>query len=133
MLFIGYYHHSSKEIEQARYEGANIKMKYNYRFLGKRSSIENFEGYSKLSSTALQIFERMTATDTIEVYRLSDLCKDQEKDSDKRRRIGIREYVYEALMELCRARLVLRAFVNDDEYFIVNYSLLNRLIGKGVR
>ena len=79
------------------------------------------------------IFERMTDTDTIEVYRLSDLCKDQEKDSDKRRRIGIREYVYEALMELCRARLVLRAFVNDDEYFIVNYSLLNRLIGKGVR
>ena len=133
MLFIGYYHKSSKEIEQARYEGANNKMKYNYRFLGKRSSIENFEGYSKLSSTALQIFERMTDTDTIEVYRLSDLCKDQEKDSDKRRRIGIREYVYEALMELCRARLVLRAFVNDDEYFIVNYSLLNRLIGKGVR
>ena len=133
MLFIGYYHKSSKEIEQARYEGAIVKMKYNNRFFGKRLSIENFEGYNKLSSTALLIFERMTDTDTIEVYRLSDLCKDQEKDSDKRRRIGIREYVYEALMELCRARLVLRAFVNDDEYFIVNYSLLNRLIGKGVR
>ena len=133
MFFIGYYHKSSNEIEQARYEGAIVKMKYNNRFLGKRSSIETFEGCEKLSTKALDIFERMTDTDTIEVYRLSDLCKDQEKDSDKRRRIGIREYVYEALMELCRARLVLRAFVNDDEYFIVNYSLLNRLIGKGVK
>ena len=133
MPFIGYYHKSSKEIEQARYEGAIVKMKYNNRFFGKRSSIENFEGYSKLSSTALQIFERMTDTDTIEVYRLSDLCKDKEQDFEKCRHIDIRKYVYEALMELCRARLVLRAFVNDDEYFIVNYSLLNRLIGKGVR
>lgn len=133
MLFIGYYHHSSKEIEQARYEGANVKMKYNNRFFGKRSSIDNFEGYNKLSSTALLIFEKMTDTGTIEVYRLSDLCKDKEQDSEKHRHIDIQEYVYEALMELCRARLVLRAFVNDDEYFIVNYSLLNRLIGKGVK
>ncbi len=75
----------------------------------------------------------MTDTGTIEVYRLSDLCKDKEQDSEKHRHIDIQEYVYEALMELCRARLVLRAFVNDDEYFIVNYSLLNRLIGKGVK
>ncbi len=133
MLFIGYYHNSSKEIEQARYEGAIVKMKYNNRFFGKRLSIENFEGYNKLSSTALLIFERMTDTDTIEVYQLSDLCKDMEQDFEKCRHIDIREYVYEALMELCRARIVLRAFVNDDEYFIVNYSLLNRLIGKGVK
>ena len=108
-------------------------MKYNNRFFGKRLSIENFEGYNKLSSTALLIFERMTDTDTIEVYQLSDLCKDMEQDFEKCRHIDIREYVYEALMELCRARIVLRAFVNDDEYFIVNYSLLNRLIGKGVK
>ena len=133
MLFIGYYHKSSNEIEQARYEGAIVKMKYNNRFFGKRSSIENFEGYNKLSSTALLIFERMTATEAIEVYRLSDLCKDKEQDFEKCRHIDIQKYVYEALMELCRARLVLRAFVNDDEYFIVNYSLLNRLIGKGVK